>query len=254
VVDDVSPADLSLLASTIEALGRLKVDGSLALLDGYRKDPAATIRAAAYVGLAASGPQGIALVREALLDPSRLVQTRAAQALAEQGAPGQALLAELLPKMSGDRLPILDAIDRAGPDAGTVHALIGMLDEGGPEAPMAAQLLGRLKAQEAVAPLIHHLEDPSSVVRRPAIIALGRIGDPSASEVIARDLNHDIPDVRMAAVEALAALHANPRPDALDALKGDYYRRVRESAEAALGGKSGGADVEQTTEARTGEQ
>jgi HEAT repeat protein len=256
VVDDVGERELSLLSATVEALGRLKAEGILQSLEGFRKDPAAPLRAAAYVGLAAMGPDGVALTREALLDPSRDVRIRTARCLAEQGRPGQAILGDALPRMHGDRLPILDAIDRAGPDAVLTGALIPLLDEGGPEASTAASLLGRLKAKEAVAPLLRNLEDPASIIRRPALMALGKIGDPKAAEVIARDLNHDSPDVRAAALDALAALQIQPRPDALDALKGDYYRRVRESAEAAAGGKQKPAPAPslKSIEARTEDQ
>jgi HEAT repeat protein len=51
---------------------------------------------------------------------------------------------------------------------------------------------------------------------------------------VARDLSHESPDVRAAAAEALGLLGTSPPPEALDALRGDYYRQVRQSAEAAL--------------------
>ena len=51
---------------------------------------------------------------------------------------------------------------------------------------------------------------------------------------MAKDLNHDSPEVRAAAAAAMAALGSSAHLEALDALKGDYYRRVRESAEHAL--------------------
>ena len=43
-----------------------------------------------------------------------------------------------------------------------------------------------------------------------------------------------------AAVEAMALFGAHVRADALDALKGDYYRKVREAAEQALARVGGG--------------
>ena len=234
VIDDLAEGELVPLASTLEALGRMKSEGALQLLEPWQNDPSPSIRAAASVGLTALGPEGIARAKASLLDASRDVQSAVALALAEQGNAGQAPIAEILPKLAADRLPFLSAIERAGPAPVMTEALITVLKEGGAEAILAAQLLGRLQAKEAVEPLMSHLEETTSVARRHAIVALGQIGDPRAAEIIARDLNHEISDVRAAAVEALDALNVNPRPSALDALKGDYYRRVRDAADAAL--------------------
>ncbi len=249
VIDDLREGELVLLARAIEALGRTRSEGALQLLQSWRNDPSPTVRAAAAVGGTALGSEGIALAKESLLDPSREVQSVVALALAELGDEGQAPIAELLPKLAGDRLPLLNAIDRAEPAKVMTSALIAILKEGGPEASIAAQLLGRLRAKEAVEPLMAHLQEATSFARRHALIALGQIGDARAAEIIARDLNHEISDVRAAAVEALDALGANPRPNALDALKGDYYRRVREAAEAALAESSGEPS---SIEAKTG--
>jgi cellulose synthase operon protein C len=63
---------------------------------------------------------------------------------------------------------------------------------------------------------------------------LGRIGNPRASEAVSKELYSDSPDVRAAAAEALARVGSTAQLEALTALKGDYYRRVRESAASAL--------------------
>ena len=239
VIDDLDSAEFALLASTLEALGRTKSEGALELLGTWQDDPSPLIRAAASVGMAALGPEGIARAKASLLDPSREVQSAVALALAEQGDAGQAPMAEMLPKLAADRLPYLIAIERADPAPVMGAALIPILKEGGAEAILAAQLVGRLQAKLAVEPLMDHLQETTSGARRHAIVALGQIGDSKAAELIARDLNHEISDVRAAAIEALDALKVNPRPNALDALKGDYYRRVREAAEAALADATG---------------
>jgi cellulose synthase operon protein C len=234
LVEDVDERELAVLSATLEALGRLGVDGALETLEPWRTDGAASLRAAAYTGLSALEAEGVALAKQGLLDPHRHVQGKVATVLAEQGAEGQGAIAELLPRLAGDRLLLLHALDRAGPEPLVAPALIQLVEEGAPDAAVAAQLLGRLAAKPAVPALLAQLDDPTSVARRDALVALGRIGDPAAAEAIARELNHDTPEVRAAAVEALAALGANPRPTALDALKGDYYRRVRDAVDAAL--------------------
>jgi HEAT repeat protein len=115
-----------------------------------------------------------------------------------------------------------------------VEPLRKVVTEGGPESVLAATLLGRMKAKEAVPTLIKVLEDPTSVGRREMLTALGELGDSSAAEVVARDLYHDLPEIRAAAAAALARMGTGAQADALDALKSDYYRRVREAAVTAL--------------------
>ncbi len=234
VIDDVPEEELRLLAASLRALGAVKAEGAQALLEPWTSDGSPLVRAAASVGLAQLGPEGVKLAARGLLDGSREVQAQTAGALADAGEPGQRVLAELLTKLAGDRLPLLLALERAGPQPVMVEALVAVLREGGPESAVAAQLLGRLGAKDAVQPLLRVLEDANAVARRDALIALGRIGEAGAAEGIARELNHDSPDVRAAAIDALAALRSEVRAGAVDALKSDYYRRVRESAEAAL--------------------
>ena len=89
-------------------------------------------------------------------------------------------------------------------------------------------------------PLLRYLADPSAIGRREAILALGQIGEPTAADEVAKDLSHDSPEVRAAAAEAMVTLGSARHQEAVDALKGDYYRRVRESAEKALARISGG--------------
>jgi HEAT repeat protein len=234
LVEDVSEEQLRTFAGAIRALGQLRAPGALPLLEPHAKDPSPSVRAAALVGLARLGGAGIAAAGAGLSDPDREVRSTVALALAELGPDGQAALAHLLPQAAANRLPILSALDRAGPTPAVAEVLLSVLNEGGPESALAAHLLARVAPKEAVEPLLRQLDDPRSAARREALVALGRIGDPRAAEAVARDLYHDSPDVRAAAAEALAQLGTSPLLDALDALKGDYYRRVRESADAAL--------------------
>jgi HEAT repeat protein len=91
-----------------------------------------------------------------------------------------------------------------------------------------------LKAKDAVDVLLKSLDLPDNVARRDILVALGRIGDVRAAETLSKDLYNDSPDVRAAAAEALAVVGNGVQREALEALKGDYYRRVRESAQTAL--------------------
>jgi HEAT repeat protein len=233
--DDVDPERLRPLATLLEALGTLKAPGALELLKGYAQDSSTALRLAALMGLARLGPEGVQVAKAGLLDPERDQQKALAQALAEAGDAGQAALVEMLPKMGSEKLLVLDALMRApGVPASASEPLREVVSEGGPEAALAASLLGRMGAKDAVPTLTKALDEPNSVARRDVLLALGAIGDAQAAEVVARDLFHDLPEIRAAAASALKKIGTPVQAESLDALKGDYFRAVRESAGAAL--------------------
>jgi HEAT repeat protein len=232
--DDVESTRLEPLAGLLRALGSVKAPGALELLKGFAADSSVTLRTAAVVGLARLGPEGVALAKASLFETDRELLKALAQALAEQGEVGQSALVEFLPRISNEKLVLIEALSRTGAPASAVEPLRKVVTEGGPEAVLAASLLGRMKAKEAVPTLIKVLEDPTSVGRREMLTALGELGDSSAAEVVARDLYHDLPEIRAAAAGALARMGTGSQADALDALKSDYYRRVREAAVTAL--------------------
>ncbi|MFL5320223.1 MAG: HEAT repeat domain-containing protein [Myxococcaceae bacterium] len=243
VVDDVTDDQVSLLAAVLTSLGELNAPGALELLKPRAKESSPLLRQAAMVGLIHLGPEGIELARAGLFDADRDVQTAVAGALGEQGEAGQSAIAKTLSEYAGDKLPLLDALGDNGATASAAGPLIQILKEGGAEAAIAARLLGELKSKEAVDPLMKNLQDPTSVARREVLIALGKIGDSKAAELISKDLYDDSPDVRAAAAEALGNMGAGQMSEPLDALKGDYYRRVRELAEGALSRLSNASTV-----------
>ncbi|HZN95825.1 MAG TPA: HEAT repeat domain-containing protein [Myxococcales bacterium] len=245
LVDDANPEQLRLLARCLRALGRLRGPGALEVLSRSAEDVSPRVRGAALEGMAYLGPGGIPAAAAGLLDADRDVQARTAEALAAQGAAGQAPILELIPKLAGDKVRLVEALRASGTTQAAVPALIALVNEGGPEAADASALLGGLKAKEAVGPLLRYLADPSAVGRREAVLALGQIGDRSAADEVAKDLSHDSPEIRAAAAEALATLGSAGHQEALDALKGDYYRRVRASAEKALA-RIGGTPTPET--------
>jgi HEAT repeat protein len=232
--DDVESARLEPLAGLLRAIGAVKAPGAMELLKGFAGDSSVTLRTAALVGLARLGPEGVAIAKGGMFESDRDLLKTLAQALAEQGEAGQSALVELLPQISGEKLVLLDTLSRHGVPASAVEPLRKVVGEGGPEAVLAATMLGRMKAKEAVPTLVKALEDPTSLGRREMLTALGEIGDNSAAELVARDLFNDLPEIRAAAAGALARMGTGAQADALDALKSDYYRRVREAAATAL--------------------
>ncbi|QSQ26041.1 HEAT repeat domain-containing protein [Pyxidicoccus parkwayensis] len=243
--DDVEAERLAPLATLLRALGTLKAPGALDLLKGYSQDASSTLRMAALVGLTRLGQEGVEVAKAGLLEPERDLQKALAQALSEAGEPGQAALVELMPKMGSEKLLALDALTHgSGVPASASAALQAVVREGGAEAALAAQLLGRMQAKDAVPTLLKALDEPNSVARRDVLLALGAIGETQAAEVVARDLFHDLPEIRAAAATALKKIGTPAQAESLAALKGDYFRSVRESAGAALtkdGTAAGGA-------------
>lgn len=244
LVDDVDPSRLEPLAALLRALGAVKAPGALELLKGYAGDPSTPLRTAALVSLARLGPEGVELAKGGMFEAERDLQKALAQALAEQGEAGQSALIALLPQLRSENLLLLDALSRTGVPASASEALQAVVREGGAEAALAAGLLGHIQAKDAVPTLMKALEDHTSVARRDILLALGEIGDTQAAEVVARDLFHDAPEVRVAAATALARIGTPAQTEALDALKGDYYRRVREAATVALAKSGGGTASE----------
>jgi HEAT repeat protein len=230
----VEPARLAPLAGLLRALGAVNAPGALELLKSYSGDSSVTLRTAALVGLTRLGPEGVAIARNGLFEAERDLLQELAQALAEQGEAGRTALVEVLPQISGERLVLLDALLRSGAPASSVGVLRTLVSEGGPESVLAATLLGRMKAKEAVPTLVKALEDATSPGRRELLTALGELGDRGTAEVVARDLFNDLPEIRAAAAGALERVGTGAQADELDALKGDYYRRVREAAAKAL--------------------
>ncbi|TQF08833.1 HEAT repeat domain-containing protein [Myxococcus llanfairpwllgwyngyllgogerychwyrndrobwllllantysiliogogogochensis] len=233
--DDVEAERLVPLATLLRALGSLRAPGALELLKGYSQDSSIPLRTAALVGLTHLGPEGVAVARDGLLEPERDLQKALAQALAEAGDAGPAALMELLPKMGGEKLLVLDALTRgSGVPASASAVLQTVVKEGGPEAALAAGLLGRIQAKDAVPTLIKALDETNSVARRDVLLALGTLGDSQAADAVSRDLFHDLPEIRAAAATALKRMGATNQSESLDALKSDYFRTVRDAAGAAL--------------------
>lgn len=232
--EDVEPQALQPLAAVLRALGAVKAPGALELLKGYAGDSHVTLRTAGLVGLARLGPEGVEAAKGGMYESERDLQKALAEALAQQGEAGQAVLVSMLPQFASEKLVLLEALNQGGAPASASEPLQAVVREGGAEAVVAASILGRLKAKDAVPTLTKALDDPASVARREVLLALGEIGDSQAAEVVARDLYHDLPEVRFAAASALQKMGTPAQGEALDALKSDYYRRVREAASAAL--------------------
>lgn len=231
VVDDGTEEQLKVLAALVRALGKLKVAGAREKVQPFTRDGSVSLRAAAWVALAALSEDA----KEGLVDGERAVQGATAQALVDSGPDGQRVVLQTVGHLAGDRTRLLEPLRAVAPPRDGVPALVALIKEGGAEAALAASILGEMQAADAVPALQQLLEDQTAVARREVIIVLGRMKDPRSADVVARDLYSDRPEVRAAAAEALGRLGASQHLEAIDALKGDYYRRVRDAASSAVG-------------------
>jgi HEAT repeat protein len=234
LVDDVSLEDLDAAEIALRVLGMVRAEGARARLEPMVRDASPELRSAARQGLAFLGAGAAELVLPELIDGTQASRLAVAQALADSGPDGRARLIAFLPKLGGDRAPVLEALLHHEVPAPVSAELVPLLETSPGEAALVATLLARSGVRAATESLAKELEDPTLGPRREFLRALGELGDSSHAPLIARDLFHDSPDVRAAAAEALSRVGTPDQAEQLNALKGDYHRRVREAAAAAL--------------------
>jgi HEAT repeat protein len=244
VIDDATEPDLARVAAAVRTLGRLEAPGALEKVLPHISESSRALRLAACFALPRLGPKGVEATRAAIADADREIQAEAATALATTQSGREVLLAAA-PTLAGEKLRLLEPLLQYSLPVSAVQPLLTVLKEGGGDAALAARLLGRIGDEAAVPELLKALEEPHGVARTEALVALGRIGAASGAAAVGRELYHDNPEIRAAAAGALGLIARSSRSpiepgsaEALDALKGDYYRKVREEAEAALA-KSG---------------
>jgi HEAT repeat protein len=236
LVDDGTEDQYLVTSSLLKALGALKLEGARARLEPFLEEQSPGLRAAAYAGLSRLGPETVAAARLGLLDSERVVQASTAQALAETSAEGRAAVLETLGQLVGDRSRLIEPLRGQPLPKTAVAVLLGLVKDGGADAATAAALLAELEAPESVAAIIGLLDEDTLVGRVELIGALGRTRVPQAVAALGRELFSDSAQVRAAAAQALGGMGpaAKSQSEALDALKGDYSLRVRESATLAV--------------------
>ena len=234
LVDDASLEQLRPLAALLRALGTVGGEPARKSLEPLLQDSHPELRRAALVGLARSGASALpaAMRGMALLDQEG--QAELARAVAGQGEAGQRALVEALPSAGTAQHAALGALREMGAPVAAADTLVSIVKGGGPDAPLAAAVLGKMKAHGAVAPLLALLEQPAPAGLEEILGAVGAQGERSAARAVARSLFHDSPEVRVASIRALAAIGTPEQAEALEALRGDYYRSVRSEAERAL--------------------
>ncbi len=230
ILDDAMEEEVKLLATILQAMGKLKVEAARASAQTFSRETSPSLRGAAFSALAFLGEDA----RPGLFDTERSVQGSTAQALAESGPKGQLVVLQAISELVGDRTRLIEPLRALVLPPAASPRLEQLAKEGGSEAGAAALMLGEMGAKSAVPVLLALLDDPEAIARRDVLHALGRLGDARAADAIARDLYSDSAEVRGAAARALAQLKVPAQLEAIDALKGDYDLQVRNAAAAAL--------------------
>ncbi len=137
-------------------------------------------------------------------------------------------------ELPGDRSRLIEPLRSVKPPPEGVPMLEALVKEGGLEAGTAARLLGEMGSVSSLPVLLQVLNDAEAVARSQVLDAVGVLGDPQGADTVAKYLYSESPHLRAQACRALAKLKSTSQLEALDALKGDYDRSVRESAQAAL--------------------
>lgn len=93
-----------------------------------------------------------------------------------------------------------------GDAAAASVAIEGLSDADPPVRRMAAFVLGDLRAPEATSALVRALKDENTDVKATALRSLGRTGDSRVMPEISERVSDPVPEVRMAALDALSSL------------------------------------------------
>jgi HEAT repeat protein len=249
--------DAKVRAMAATTIGKLERIASSAVSDlgEALKDQAGPVRSAAAEALGVFSAFDAEIARDwvsplaaCLKDGDTTVRMNAAYALARMGASAAAAVSALSDAVGGDkeiavRKESAKALAAIGPKASdATPALIKALQDTNSDVRMqAAYALGRIgsDAVAALPGLMKAVKDKDKSVRCHAIHAIGAFGKaatPAIPELIGAVKDDVVADVRLAAIEELAAFGADAR-SALDVLmvaSRDGKPAIREAAQDAL--------------------
>ncbi len=239
--------DTEIVRTVAEALGRIGDTRSIDVLFALFDHMDLSVRAAAQSALARFGARVLERLLAMVANPAAEVRTQAASAL---GALKDPVAIEPLKKLLVDPS---NAVKRAA-----VFALAQINEQHVGSLPLlllgnqdpdvrcaAAQVLGRLRDKRAVEPLQYLLtEDVSPWVRYEAAQSLGEIGDRRAVPVLVERMADEAPQVRIAALKAVARLSLEDKISDLQRVFSDPDPEVRLALIESLGPRSGFSGAE----------
>lgn len=201
-------------AEAAMALGSCGVQKSVLSLENLLKDKSYLVRLAAVDALGNLRlAQSLSSLESVLNDPDPVFRRHVVIAigkLSDPDAVNQLLLTWLTDKDFYLRGFSAEALGQKQEIAGAETPLVALLDDPSLAVRIrATETLGKWHSLPAVEPLKRLLRDDDETLRWKAAVALGEIGDPSASDALLYVAHNDSEvEIRRAAADALVAIHA----------------------------------------------
>jgi len=191
--------------------------------------PEVPLRAVALASLVHLGPPFWELAEQGIFDLSKEVRLAVAEAFIKEGAEGEKRLLAALEKRAEDSVDLLGLLSCAQLDEESAPRVMAFLDKSVREASLAARCLGRAKHTGAQERLLWLLKSPTIAAKKAALEALQEMEAQAASGEIENQLLHESAEIRQTAARALCYLKAGDSKEMLEALREDYFKRVRQN-------------------------
>ena len=215
MVSALTDEDAMIRSSALRGLTHARASSALLEIAASLSDPEPEVRLQAVDSLRqlAQHPRGVSAHIEPLLtDQDPLVRTRSAQTLLSFGEHPKAK--SILHEMAAgtditSRTHALNALAECG-DESAFELGLSALDDAAPIIRKTApRLLVSIDPQRALEPILHHLNDDDSHVRKALAEAIGNIGLPALDSLLAALTNPSYEDGALTALELLPAQKAS---------------------------------------------
>jgi|GEM_PF-654565 len=227
LAENLSQAELEQLAAFLKLASLLQPHSVEAFLKHYANAPEVSLRAEALAALVRLGPTFWDLAEQGIFDQHKRVYLAVAEAFVQEGVQGEKRLLAALNKRTEDSSDLLKVLSCRQLEEESAQTLMAFLDKNLQEATLAARCLGQTQYAGAQDKLLLLLDSTAVLAKKAALEALSEMEAKTASKEIENQLLHESPEIREAAVRALCYLRVGDSKPVLEALKEDYFKRVR---------------------------
>ena len=217
-----------------EMLGRMESDAAIPPLTGLLSDPDPAVRAAAVASLGFVFADSAADEITSLLDdPDARVREEALSVLPKLNVTASSEVMQKIsslvtndPSLAVQTKAII-ALGKLGAVEEAVSSLAPRLDSTDPQIRMSAlEAIGKIASSANrfldTTAILHALEDPSAMIRRAAVTALGNLKGESVSKTLVKSLNDADEGVRKAAAQSLRRRSQESRAFVLELFESNH--------------------------------
>jgi len=197
-------------------------------LKRYVDEAEVSLRAVALAAWVRQGPAFWDLAEQGIFDQQKEVRLALAEAFVQRGFEGEKRLLAALKKRAEDSTDLLSMLSCAQLDEESAQTVMAFLDKSAREASLAARCLGQAKYTAAQDRLLLLLNSTTLAEKKAALEALREMEAKAVSKEIENQLFHESPEIREAAARALCYLRFGDSKEMLEALREDYFKRVRQ--------------------------